>query len=113
MVHGHYSVLVDYAAKRFVSDEQRREYRQEALERAGQVLELKRAIAEFKVVVKNRDMVIDQLTEDNFRLGSELEDANERIGKLRPWATIGKVGVVVGSFAVVGIVTAQVLNSAK
>lgn len=102
MVHGHIRVLVEYAAKRHVTNTLLMEYKLEAAERYGQVMELKTAISHMRLDAKRKDELIDALNMSNDALEDDimrLEDKNKR---LKPWATIAKVMVVAAGVGLAG-----------
>ena len=105
--------LVTIAAHRLYLQERAGSFKAEAVERGKESLALRQAITK-------KDGEIKVLNDQIVRLRGELSIMDERLAscerredKLRPWATVGKVGTVTVSLAVLGIVTERIVNSAR
>lgn len=113
MVHGHVTILVDYAAKRSVVNALMREYREEALESRGQIIAMHKSLLIQQQIARDQDTKIEAMSKAMDVVEDQLERTENKLVKARPWATVGKTFVVVGSIAVVGIVAAQVIGAAR
>lgn len=102
--------LINGAANRMASDSMRLEWKREAIARAEHEYQLERQaeIGE-KIKAKQAD-VLDRCVIENSDLHLQVEKKDEDLDDMRPWATIGKSVVVVGSVALLGWTTIQLLN---
>lgn len=102
--------LINGAANRMASDSMRLEWKREAIARAKYATELEdRAKLDGLIQAKQGD-VLDRCVEENGALNLKVEGLEEDVDDMRPWATIGKSVVVVGSVALLGWTTIQLLN---
>ncbi|TXH54436.1 MAG: hypothetical protein E6Q97_10965 [Desulfurellales bacterium] len=105
--------LITIAAHRIYLEDKAKSFKDEAILRGKETYALRQELAK-------KDTIIAFHVEDKERLRGELsqmddllDDCEERSGKLRPWATVGKVGTITVSLAVLGIVAERIINSAK
>ena len=105
--------LINGAANRMASDSMRLEWKREAIARAKYATELEdRSKLDGLIQAKQGD-VLDRCVEENGALRIDLEKSEEDVDRLRPWATLGRGFVIVGSITLVGYTTVQVLNATK
>lgn len=107
------SHLVTMAAHRLYLEDNAKSYKAEAYERGKETYALRKQNEE-------KDKTIALHVEDKERLRGELSQMDEMLdeclekqAKLRSWATVGQVGTITVSLAVVGIVAERIINSAK
>ena len=102
--------LINGAANRMASDSMRLEWKREAIARAKYATELEdRSKLDGLIQAKQGD-VLDRCVIENSDLHLRIEKKDEDLDDMRPWATIGKSVVVVGSVALLGWTTIQLLN---
>lgn len=97
-----------FAAKRLVSDLQRREYKQDAVEQGKQIMALKDANRLANDALTESERKFALVVDDNIRISKQLEAAEDRVNKLKPWALFGKIslgaGIAVGVIAGIGAI---------
>ena len=105
--------LVYMTSTRLYLEDKAKSYKEEAILRGKETYALRQELAK-------KDTIISLHVEDKERLRGELsqmddllEKCEDRSNKLRPWSTVGKVGTVTISLAVVGLVAERIINSAK
>lgn len=104
------SDLINGAANRMASDSMRLEWKRLAIARAKYATELEdRSKLDGLIQAKQGD-VLDRCVIENSDLHLQIEKKDEDLDDMRPWATIGKSVVVVGSVALLGWTTIQLLN---
>ena len=105
--------LVTIAAHRLYLQDRAGSFKAEAVERGKESLALRQAITkkdgEIKILNEQLALAKGELA----MMDEKLASCKSREDKLRPWATVGKIGTVTVSMAVIGIVTERIINSAK
>lgn len=107
------SQLITIAAHRLFLETVRDEYKDEAYARAKEAENQRKATEE---AVKKNVITEGQLDRARGEIADyeiRLTDCDEDKAKLRTWATVGQVGTITVSLAVVGIVAERIINSAK
>lgn len=105
--------LILAASNRLYLEDKAKSFKEEAILRGKEAYALRQELAK-------KDTIISMHLEDKERLRGELsqmddllDKCEDRSNKLRPWATVGRVGTITVSLAVVGIVAERIINSAK
>lgn len=109
MVKGPYPEFKRLVSYRLAERSNLRSAAFEISQRTMEATTLRKALSNAHTLLAEKDETIeiqrDQLAEYqewNLRLQKD-------VSRLRPWATIGKVGVVVGSVAIIGIVAERLM----
>lgn len=88
----------------------RLEWKREAIARAKHEYELERQAELNDRIQLKQGEVLSRCIEENGVLNLKIVDLEEDVDDMRPWMKIGKSVVVVGSVALVGWTTIQLLN---
>lgn len=105
--------LINIAASRLYLEDRAKSYKSEAVERGKEANSLRAAIANKNEEVDILNGQLDRSRQELSMMDDELDKCHSSSDKLRPWATVGKVGTITVSLAVVGIVAERIINSAK
>ena len=99
------------AAARKVSDDMRREVGQQFNLQASILRKTEEREANTNKELEATKKVLAEYKVDNTNKTQDLIACGQKVASLKPWATVGKVGVVVVGVAVVGIVTASIIEA--
>ncbi len=105
--------LITIAAHRLYLEDRAGSFKEEAIERGKESFALRQIIDKKNDEVKLLDEQLTRLRGELSMMDDMLVACEERESKLRPWSTIGKVGTVTVSLAVLGIVAERIINSAN
>ena len=111
LVQGPYSDFVRFAANYEVSKDQTRHFARLVVEERNRTKHANSIIAEKDIQLAAKDTMITDITQEAAQNQENLIDCGQKVASLKPWATVGKIGVIVVSVAVVGIVAAQVVQA--
>lgn len=99
------------AAARKVSDDMRREIGQQFLLQSSILSKVEQREANTNKELDATKKVLAEYKVDNTNKTQDLIACGQKVASLKPWATVGKVGVVVVGVAVVGIVAANIIEA--
>jgi hypothetical protein len=105
--------LITIAAHRVYLEDRAVSFKVEAIERGKEGLALRQVIGKKNDEVRLLNEQLTLLRGQVSIMDEMVASCGERESKLRPWATIGKVGTITASLAILGIVAERVINSAN
>lgn len=101
------------AVIRWTVDELREKARDDVRSMNWEIRQLRSALDDRDLRARTYERVSSDLNQDLIRVRSERDVQRSKADKLRPWATVGKVGTVVFGLAVVGVTVAVVASSVQ
>ena len=101
------------AAARKVSDDMRREIGQQFNIQSSILRKTEEREANTQKELDATKKALAEYKVDNTNKTQDLIACGQKVASLKPWATVGKVGVVVVGVSVVGIVTASIIEASK
>lgn len=105
--------LINIAASRLYLEDRAKSYKEEAIMRAKETLALREAVKNKDKEVGIANGQVERCRGELSTMDDMLEKCEGQNDKLRPWATVGRVGTITVSLAVVGLVAERIINSAK
>lgn len=105
--------LIVIASHRLYLEDMKDSYKQESIQRGKEAVALRQALEASGKEIDLLNEGLDRARGELATMDEMLEECHKKQDGLRTWATVGKVGTITFSLAIVGIVTERIINSAK